>query len=122
MQIPPLRTARLLLRRPRASDADALVPLLDDPSVSAFIPLIPHPYRRRHWLAFVRQQEGGPPRRPEGLSFSRVIEMEGRPVGMVGLRWDAKDRAANIGYWVGKPHRRQGIATEAAGAFTTYAF
>jgi RimJ/RimL family protein N-acetyltransferase len=99
-----------------------MVPLLDDPTVAAFIPLIPSPYSRRHWLAYVRKHERGPDRRPEGLSFPFVIEMQGRPVGMVGMRWDAKDRAANIGYWIGKPYRRQGIATEAARGLAAYAF
>jgi len=48
--------------------------------------------------------------------------MEGRLVGMIGLRWDEKNRAANIGYWVGRPYRRKGIATEAARGLTEYAF
>lgn len=122
MRIPPIRTQRLLLRRPRLADADAVVPLLHDRTVSAFIPLIPYPYRRRDWLAFIGKQQGGPVRRPEGLSFPLVIEKGGTPVGMIGMRWDAKERSANIGYWIGKPYRRQGIATEAARAVCGYAF
>jgi 8-oxo-dGTP diphosphatase len=122
LRIPPIRTERLLLRRPRLSDADAMVPLLDDRSVSAFIPLIPSPYGRKDWLKFLRKQRAGPERRPEGLGFPFVIELDRHQVGMVGMRWDAKNRSANIGYWIGKTYRRQGIATEAARGVTAYAF
>lgn len=118
----PIRTERLLLRKPRQDDIEAAVPLLRDPEVARFIPLIPSPYHRRDWTKFIRMNRGRPQERPEGLSFPFVIERDGRMVGMVGMRWDAKDRAANIGYWIGKPYRRQGIATEAARGLTEYAF
>jgi ribosomal-protein-alanine N-acetyltransferase len=118
----PVRTERLLLRRPRLDDIDAAVPLLKDREVGRFIPIIPFPYRRRDWTKFIRMNRGRPAKRPEGLSFPFVIEMDGRMVGMVGMRWDAKDRGANIGYWVGRAFRRQGIATEGARGLTRYAF
>ncbi len=98
-----------------------MVPLLNDPEVARFIPLIAHPYTRRHWAAWMRKHRGGPERRAEGLSYPFAIEMDGRVVGSIGYRWDAKDRAANIGYIVGKRYRRQGIATEAARAITDHA-
>lgn len=121
MRIPPIRTERLLLRPPRLSDADAVVPLMQDPAIPAFT-LVPSPYTRRHWTSWVKKQQKGPEKRPEGLSFPFVIERDGALVAMVGVRWDAKDRSANLGYWVGKPYRRQGIATEAAQAICDYAF
>jgi ribosomal-protein-alanine N-acetyltransferase len=118
----PINTKRLLLRRPRRGDVQAAVPLLNERDIVRFIPLIPSPYRRRDWLAFVRKNTGRPVKRPEGLSYPFVIEMDGQMVGMIGMRWDAKDSAANIGYWVGKPYRKMGIATEAAQGLTDYAF
>jgi RimJ/RimL family protein N-acetyltransferase len=98
------------------------VPFLNDRDIARYIPLIPQPYARRDWQRWIRKNSGPPVRRPEGLSFPMAIEMDGRMVGMIGLRWDAKDRAANIGYWVGRPYRREGIATEASRAVTNYAF
>lgn len=122
MRPPVLRTERLVLRRPRLDDGEAAVPLLNDRQIATFIPLIPSPYSRRHWTTWVRKNSGGPVERPEGLSFPMVIERDGRMVGMIGLRWDAKDRSANIGYWIGRPYRRQGLATGAARRVTEYAF
>jgi RimJ/RimL family protein N-acetyltransferase len=122
MRISPIRTKRLVLRRPRRDDAGAAIPLLNDRAIARFIPLIPSPYRRRDWLSFIRKNSGKPEKRPEGLSYPFVIEMDGRMIGMIGMRWDAKDSAANIGYWVGRPYRRKGIATEAAQGLTDHAF
>lgn len=122
MPYPLLRTPRLLLRRPRLIDAGEMVPLLNDREVARYIPLIPQPYTRRHWAAWMRKHAHGPERRPEGLSYPFTIEMGGRIVGNIGYRWDAHDRAANIGYIVGRPFRRRGIATEAARAITDHAF
>ena len=119
----PIRTERLLLRRPRLDDAKAAVALLQDDTIGRWIPVLPSPYRTRNWTTWVRANtKPKPVERPEGLSFPFVIEMDGRMVGMVGMRWDAKDRSANIGYWVGKAFRGRGIATEAAVAVTAYAF
>jgi ribosomal-protein-alanine N-acetyltransferase len=117
----PVRTKRLVLRKPRLGDINEAVPLIKDRDIARFIPLIPHPYHHRDWTKFIRLNRR-PVKRPEGLSFPFVIEMDGRMVGMVGMRWDAKDRGANIGYWIGRPYRRQGIATEAARGLTQYAF
>ena len=122
MPYPLLHTPRLVLRRPRLSDAAEMVPLLNDREVARFIPLIPQPYTRRDWAAWMRKHARGPERRPEGLSYPFTIEMGGRIIGNIGYRWDAKDRAANIGYIVGEKFRRQGIATEAARAITDHAF
>lgn len=122
MRYPLLRTRRLLLRRPLLSDAGEMVPLLNDREVARFIPLIPSPYRHSDWAAWMRKHRKGPERRPEGLSYPFTIELGGRIVGNIGYRWDADGRAANIGYIVGRPFRRQGIATEAARAITDHAF
>jgi RimJ/RimL family protein N-acetyltransferase len=122
MHLPPLTTRRLEIRTPRLADGPAAVPLLNDREVARWIPTVPVPYLRRDWTTFVRKNVGRKVMRPEGQSFSRVIEMGGAMVGMIGLRWDAKDRSANIGYWVGKPFRGRGIATEAARGLSSYAF
>ena len=117
----PVRTKRLVLRKPRLDDIEVAVPLLNDREVARWTLVPPH-YSRRDWKSWIRKNSGRPVERPEGLSYPFLIEMDGKMVGMIGLRWDAKDRAANIGYWVGKPFRRQGIATEAARGLTAYAF
>src|SRR3972149_3261722 len=93
MPYPLLHTPRLVLRRPRLSAAAEMVPLLNDREVARFIPLIPQPYTRRDWAAWMRKHARGPERRPEGLSYPFTIEMGGRIIGNIGYRRGAQDRA-----------------------------
>lgn len=46
----------------------------------------------------------------------------GHPVGTIGLRLNPPDRAAEIGYWLARDARGQGIMTRATRALITYAF
>ena len=122
MRLPVLRTKRLVLRRPRLSDAEDLVALLNDKAVRAFIPDMPAPYERRDALQWLRRAQGPPRPTPTGPSHPRHIEMDGRMVGGISLRWNAPNKSGDIGYWIGRPYRGQGIATEAARALVDHAF
>jgi len=122
MKVAPIRTERLLLRRPCMSDADGFVKYFQDRQITHFIPLIPVPYKRKHAVAWLRLVSRGPQKRPEGLSYPLTIEMDGEMVGGIGMRWEADDKTANIGYWIAAPFRGQGLATEAARAVTSFAF
>ncbi len=122
MRIYPIRTERLVLRFPEMRDAPALVKLLRDPSVSRNIPRINYPYTRADaakWLRRVRKPRYNP---SFGRGYDFMIEMGGEVVGCCHLSWNLKERRAFFGYWVGKPYRGQGIATEAARGLVDFAF
>ncbi len=122
MRIYPIRTERLVLRWPEMSDAPTLVKLLSEPSVSRNIPRIKYPYRREHavkWLHQVRKPRYNP---SFGRGYDFIIEMDGVFVGCCHLSWNLKERLAFFGYWVGKPYRGQGIATEVSRALIDFAF
>ena len=79
----------------------------------------PHPYTREHadsWIKVVADQ-GHPP-----LNFAIVVE--GEPVGGIGLapKTDVHRKTAEIGYWIGREHWGQGLATAAVRRITEYAF
>lgn len=122
MRIYPIRTERLTLRYPELRDAAALVELLSEPSVSRNIPRIKFPYRRADalkWLRQVRKPRSNP---SFGRGWDFMIEMEGRVVGCCHLSWNLEQKRAFFGYWVGKPFRGQGIATEASRGLIDFAF
>jgi RimJ/RimL family protein N-acetyltransferase len=111
-----LRTARLLLRPPRADDLDAYVALTDDPEYSYFgtrqtmdreataqalARIIAAPWQRRAEFAIV---------------------MDGHVVGRVMLDVDRENRTAALGYGVAREHWGHGVASEAARATLDYAF
>jgi len=57
-----------------------------------------------------------------GHDLTGGIWHHGHPVGTIGLRLNPPDRAAEIGYWLARDARGQGIMTRATRALITYAF
>jgi RimJ/RimL family protein N-acetyltransferase len=111
--------ARCTLRPWRAGDVRSLVRYADNPNVARNLKdRFPSPYRAadaRAWIKRVSRET--PP-----TSFAIVVD--GEAVGGVGLELgrDVFRRSAEIGYWLGEPFWGRGIATEALGAMTDYAF
>lgn len=79
---------------------------------------VPHPYPAdgaRTFFAAMEQE------RAAGTAFVFAIEDDGRLVGVVGLhRRTAVD--AELGFWVGVPHQRRGLATFAVQNVLPYAY
>ena len=122
MRIYPIRTERLTLRYPEMSDAAALVEMLSEPSVAQNIPRIKYPFTRADavkWLKAVRKPRSDA---SFGKGYEFMIEMDAQVVGVCHLSWNLKERRAFFGYWVGKRHRGQGVATETAKGLVDFAF
>jgi RimJ/RimL family protein N-acetyltransferase len=103
-------------------DAAALVRLLNEPSISRNIPRFRYPYRKADalaWLRRVRKPRNDP---SFGRGYDFIIDLEGEIVGACHLSWNLKQRRGFFGYWVGKPYRGQGIATEVARGLVDFAF
>jgi RimJ/RimL family protein N-acetyltransferase len=111
-----LETARLVLRRPTRADAEALATLADDAGIAENLSTLPHPYRRDDALAFIDNTEIGPHRINLGI-YARAGEF----LGTIGLMPREGERFV-LGYWLGRPHWGQGLATEAAQVLIDFAF
>lgn len=107
-----IRTARLLLRRPRPDDLDAFFAIMSDARGMRYWSTLPHADREvtRSWLDQKIQRSAA-----GGEDFA--IEFEGRVVGDVGA-----GRLPDFGFMIHPGYWGQGIATEAATAFIDYAF
>jgi RimJ/RimL family protein N-acetyltransferase len=115
-----LTTQRLVLRPFAPTDAMAVQRHVSVRDVAATTASIPHPYPdggALHWIEMQAQEAA----RGESLHFAITATPHGI-VGAVGLRLEAAHAKAELGYWVGKPHWRQGYATEAAQAVVRYGF
>lgn len=105
-------TDRLLLRKPRPDDLDALFGIMSLPVVMRYWSTLPHADRSvtEGWLAnMIARNEVG------GEDF--VIEREGRVIGFVGA-----GRLPEFGFALHPDAWGQGIAVEASKAFMAYAF
>ena len=107
-----IRTARLLLRRPRLDDLDAMFEMMSDPVAMRYWSTLPHADREvtRLWLEqkIARTADGGE---------DFVIEHEGRVIGDVGA-----GRLPDFGFMLRQDCWGKGFATEASRAFIDHAF
>jgi RimJ/RimL family protein N-acetyltransferase len=115
VNIPTLRTERLLLRAFERWDVPALVPLIGAREVAATTLRIPHPYKEEDAEILFEPTE-------ENVRFAITLQPEGGLIGGIGLRLDAPHNRAELGYWIGFPYWGQGYATEAARAVVRYGF
>lgn len=118
----PLTTERLLLRRSRAEDAEAISAYRSDPAVNRF----------QGWdrtdaagvRAEIEAMAGRAPGEPGGWVQLSVLERDGgRFVGDVGLSpADGEPGVIKVGYTIAPAFQGRGYATEAVAALIAYAF
>jgi RimJ/RimL family protein N-acetyltransferase len=97
------------LRPFRSDDLAALVRHANDPTIAAFLSdAFPHPYTEEHGHAFIAECA-------QRLPFRRAIDINGEACGAIGLhpRQDLWRRNMEVGFWLGKPYRGQGIMAAA---------
>lgn len=114
-----METERLVLRHPELIDVPALAEALNDYEISQYLASVPHPYTADDARIFVSKVTEG---LSTGESYCFVIRRmtDDALVGCCGLH--LKDGAYELGYWIAKPHWRQGYATEAAWRLLSFAF
>lgn len=108
-------TPRLVLRPLREDDIDDLLPEIDDYAVASMLARVPFPYGRADALAYLDLVE-----KNRGRDLALAIARDGRVIGGIGLT--AIGPVNELGYWLGRRHWGEGLATEAAVAFLGHAF
>lgn len=103
-------TERLQLRCPVAADATAIIGILADWDVARSLGRIPYPYTRADFSFFMEQVV------PHEPTWAIVRRSNGVLVGVIGLAPHGESRSAELGYYLGRQHWGQGLATEAAQA------
>lgn len=109
-----LVTERLRLRALRDIDVRRIAQLAGDWSIASMTARIPFPYTERDAVEWVSGLGEG--------EVVRAIEHGGELIGLVGYTPTPDGRAAELGYWIGRPHWGQGYATEAARAIVAHCF
>ena len=119
---PILVTERLALRELRDTDAQAIASGAGDRRVAKYLIQVPTPYPpalAKRWL--IGRREWWDLGRGVTLAITRRDEPD-RLLGTASLRRYARDRRAELGYWLAVPAWGQGIATEAVRAMVDYGF
>jgi RimJ/RimL family protein N-acetyltransferase len=109
----------ILLREWTSDDLDDLVELLDEPDIARWTPM-PSPFDVAAGIAYLKRAHQG---RMSGQRIQLAITVDGgRPLGEVLLFGvDLGRKEAELGYLVGAPYRRRGLAASALTLLSTYA-
>ncbi len=114
-----MATPRLRLRALADGDRAALTALASDADVALMTAFIPHPYGDKDADDFlVRSAIQEQARKARQFAIER--RLEAGLIGCVGFTLNGAE--AEIGYWLGKPHWRQGFGGEALAATVDFAF
>ena len=105
-----LRTARLVLRAPAATDAVPLARLADDFDVARMTTRMPHPYALADAEAFLGRVEVADPALE--ITWTVADAASDAPLGVLGFFTDG-GFAPELGYWLGRPAWGRGLASEA---------
>ncbi|MDD5086935.1 MAG: GNAT family protein [Candidatus Nanoarchaeia archaeon] len=111
---------RINLRTPEVKDAESIKEYAQDKSISKYTVHIPYPYRIEDALSFIKKNREKLEKKEE---YSLGIELNKEIVGMVSLfNINYKNKNAELGYWIGKPFRGKGYASEAAKMIIDFGF
>jgi RimJ/RimL family protein N-acetyltransferase len=119
MEVPLLRTERLVLRPFSLTDVPAVTRLISAREVAATTLRIPHPYNEEHARRFISEC---PAKAETGQAFAFAVTALDEVCGGIGLHIEAQHRHAELGYWIGVPYWGRGYATEAARAVVGFGF
>jgi len=117
---PILRHGKVLIRPYCLKDAQAIVALANNPKIAKNMRnRFPSPYRLQDafdWLSICLE-------RTPGVNFA-ICTADGTYAGGIGLipGSDVDYRSWEMGYWLGEPFWGQGLATDAATAFSRWVF
>lgn len=111
---PRIETARTLLRPPTEADLDDIVAEINDFDIVRMLARVPFPYSRADAEDFLAWSQSS------RNDVNLVVVKDGKVIGCAGVN-DIRS-TCEFGYWLGKLHWRQGLATEAGRAFLAFCF
>ena len=117
-----IRTARLILRPLRDSDADQLFALISNWQVIRWLAMPPWPYLPDHAREFIAARKV-----PRPDFITAAIALEDRLIGVIDAVVKPasavqRERGYAIGYWLGQPYWGRGSMSEAARGFVAHVF
>jgi RimJ/RimL family protein N-acetyltransferase len=112
---PVIRSARLLLRPHKLSDADAIAASLSDFKVSRMLARVPQPYDRQDAIEWLMRQAAAP-----AADWNLAITCgDDLHIGAVGI--EQQSDGWHLGYWLNRAHWDHGYMSEAVrGALSAF--
>jgi len=114
-----LTTQKIDIRPLQLSDATELSELANNKNVwDNLRDYIPYPYSKEDAIFFINLTKDESPQQSFAITF------QGKICGVIGLiiQKDVYQKSAEIGYWLGEPYWKKGIATKAVALFLKMQF
>lgn len=115
MNTPQLETERLILRKFRETDIEALYLLLSDEEVNIFLPWFPLKSMDEA-RAFFTAGYAADYEKPQAYAYAICLKEDNYPIGYIKV---GMDESHDLGYGLRKEFWHQGIVTEAGKALIT---
>jgi RimJ/RimL family protein N-acetyltransferase len=112
-----LQPERLVLDLPLPGDRDRVVEYCRDPVFERFM-VTPWPYEPQHAEGFLSGLVPNGWADDTEYTWALRDDFGGPLLGVIGFR----EQTADLGYWLGRPHRGQGLMTEAVGSVLDWLF
>ncbi|MDQ8022938.1 MAG: GNAT family protein [Moraxellaceae bacterium] len=118
MQLPVLRTPRLLLDALTLADADDVTRMASSFAIARMTVAVPHPYPAGAAAAWISTHAT---LRERGSDLVWAVRHNQQLAGVMGLHQIVTGHRAEIGYWLGENYHGLGLATEALKAVSHWA-
>ncbi|MFA6553743.1 MAG: GNAT family protein [Patescibacteria group bacterium] len=116
-----IKTKRFILRPVRLSDAKSMVANINDKEISRQTLNIPYPYTLRDANKWLKRKTSYYRKAiPPSIPFA--IEIDKKMAGCVDLMHFVPRHKSELGYWLGRGYRGQGIMTAAVREVVALAF
>jgi ribosomal-protein-alanine N-acetyltransferase len=118
-----LETERLILREVRMSDWEDLVDGLGDIEVTKYLMKVPHPYRKKEAIEWIKVCLGkSKEKKEEEYTFYIELKSNKKLIGGLGLHVDEHNKVGKTGSWINRKYWKNGYITEAKIALNEFAF
>jgi len=119
---PRLETKRLVLRKPKKEDWKDLVEGLNEIEVTKNTSQIPHPYKKKDAIKFIKEARKKF-RKRQGYPFFLELKDKSKVIGCIDISNINKfNGTATTGSWVNKNYWKRGFITEAKIAANSFVF
>ena len=119
-----IETKRLILRKPKKSDAADIVEGVGEYDVAKMLSMAPHPYTKKHADLFLnRVIKKWKQKEINDYLFVIELKSENKVIGAIGIHSiDFFSGRGTTGSWINKKYWKKGYITEAKIAINDFAF
>ncbi len=116
-----LKGKRINLRKLRKTDANSIYENVNNKKIFEYT-LIPNPYKKNNAVDFVKISQKNI-RIKKAFELGIELKESGKIIWMMSLlKFDEKNKNAEIGYWIGEKYWKQGITSEALKLILEFGF